>query len=223
MITSIVIYNKSFKNRAIIARQNGKDVDNVIWIEDKFRVRMKEGHWFIQFKKLREKTNSISGEFWTRFIKKKKTPTALEYTPEEWKGLDLSKLIQRGVFFYETNEGEFHPMSISGKEGKYGFNVMSQDNKRWLANEIKDINSLTRNKNKDMLLLGGIVLAILILGIVTIFSIVYMKETTQTAQITSQQACLDYYYALQNITSNPAPQSNQFMDSAKGFLSGGSQ
>ena len=216
-IMAIILNNKTYKNTTMIARQTGNSADDVVWIKDRFRVKNRDGFWIIQFKKLREKTSSVPGKFWTKFIAEKQTNKVLKFTDEEWKGRDISRLIRRGILFYETNEGEFHPMSIEYDSSGAKLHVISQDNRQFLINEIKDINSLTKNRFKEMLLLGAIILGIFVLAVIFILGIIYMKESAQESLSSSQQACIDYYRVVANITeaSNGQP---QFLEQATNIL-----
>ena len=216
-IMAIVLNNKTYKNTTMIARQTGNSPDDVVWIKDRFRVRNRDGFWIIQFKKLREKTSSVPGKFWTKFIAEKQTNKILKFTDEEWKTRDISRLIRRGILFYETNEGEFHPMTIEYDRDGAKLHVISQDNRQFLINEIKDINSLTKNRFKEMLLLGAIILGIFVLAVIFILGIIYMKESAQTSLGQSQQACIDYYRVVANITdaANGQP---QFLEQATNIL-----
>lgn len=220
IIFAIAMYRKSFRNACEIARQTGSSPDDVIWIRDRFRVKNKNGFWVIEFLGLKEKTGSIEGRFWTKFIQKKYTNKVLRYTEVEWKTRDLSKLVQRGIKFYETNEGEFHPMSINFDGEQAKLHVISQDSRQFLINEIKDINSLTKNRFKEMLLMAGAIVACFILAIIFIIGIIYMKESAQTSLASSQQACIDYYRVVQNITGivDQAGGNSQFIDKAVQFV-----
>lgn len=208
---------KSYKNLTMIARQTGSAIDDVMWISDKFRVRNKNGFWIIQFKNLKEKTSSVPGSFWTKMIAKKYQKKVLQFKEEDWKGKDISRLIRRGIMFYETNEGEFHPMTIEKKDDHVSLHVISQDNRQFLINEIKDINSLTKNRFKEMLLLGGIVLAIFVLAVIFIIGIIYLSEEAKAANVAGTQACIDYYHAIQNISTTDTG-SAPFLDRATNIL-----
>lgn len=208
---------KSYKNTTMIARQTGRSTDDVIWIKDRFRVKNINGFWVVQFKKLREKTSSVPGSFWTKFIGEKYQQKILKFSEDEWKTRDISRLIRRGIMFYETNEGEFHPMSIEYDGDTAKLHVISQDNRQFLINEIKDINNLTKNRFKEMLLLAGIILAIFVLCVIFILGIIYMKESAQGSLAASQQACIDYYQVVKNITETNTG-SPQFLDQATNIL-----
>jgi hypothetical protein len=121
--------------------------------------------------------------------------------------------------FYETSEGEFHPMVIKFDGEKAELHVITQDNRQFLINEVKDINSLTKNRFKEMLLLGGIILACFILAVIFVIGIIYLKESAQTSLASSQQACIEYYRVVQNISTaaNDAGGA-QFLDQLTGVL-----
>lgn len=220
IIMMIVLHRKSFRNRCEIARQTGSSNDDVIWIQDRFRVKNRSGFWVIEFLGLKEKTSSVEGRFWTKFIKKSQTNKILRYTEEQWKTRDLSRLIQRGIKFYETNEGEFHPMTIDFDGNRARLNVISQDSRQFLINEIKDVNSLTKNRFMEKVgLIAGIV-AVLIMGVMFILGMIWMKESAQDSLSQSQQACIEYYKVVQNITGavQQAGQSPGFIDDAINFV-----
>lgn len=202
--TGVLLHRKSFKNRAFIARQTGKDPSDVVWIEDRFRVRSDSGFWVISFLNMRERTSSVDGSFWTKFLQKKKSKKTLRYTKEEWHNQEISRQIQRGLFFYENSEGEFFPMRIEESAGKKVFSVVNQDNRQFLIQEIKDINSLTRSKKHDMMMLGGIIVACLVLALIFIFGIIYMSESARDTLVQSQTQCIEYWRQINNISQgNP--------------------
>lgn len=220
IIMAIMLYRASFRNHCSIARQTGSSDDDVIWIKDRFRVKNKNGFWLIQFLRLKDTTSSVPGKFWTKFIAPKKMKKVLAFSEEEWKSRDLSKLIQRGIMFYETNEGEFHPIALEFKTGQAKMHVISQDSRQFLINEIKDINSLTKNRFKELLITAMAILACFILAVIFIIGIIYMKESAQESLSMSQQACIDYYRVVQNITGavNDAGGNPTFMDDAVNFV-----
>lgn len=206
IIIAIMAYNASFRNVAWIARQTGKERSDVIWLSDKFRVINKDGFWEIQFRHLTERTSSVNGRFWTKFIAPKYVKKVVKFKENEWKGSDLSKKLQRGLFLYETTEGEFFPMEISFDGSSATFKPFGQDNRQFLINEIKDINDLTKNKKREMLILLAIIIGIIVLGVVVVMSIIYLKNSSvdQMAQLSS--VCSSYANALFNATTTTAQQ-----------------
>lgn len=191
--------SRSYKNTAHVARQTGQDPNDVIWYQDKFRVVNKEGAWIIEFKKIRERTRSVDGRWWTKFLKKSKHAKFLEFTPEEWQRHDMRAHVGRGLFFYETTEGEFYPMHITRLHNKrtgetrQGFSVLDQDNRQFVINEIKSINDLTRNRKKEVTLLIGIVVGIIALALIGVVAIWWLGHShdvnvAQTARICSYYA-----------------------------------
>jgi hypothetical protein len=202
VLGSYALWLSTFRNRAIIARQTGESVDSVIWVQDRFKVKSQKGEWIIVFKTLRMKTAGAPGRLWTSFSKDKEIPRELRLTPEEWKTNEMSKKIQRGLFLYESSEGELSPMGITLDEhGRRHFKVFTQDNKRWLINEIKDINDLTRNRTKDILLLVAGIVAIAALAVIFIFGIIYMNEQATKSLAINQGACTAYIDQIMNYTT----------------------
>lgn len=215
VVVGIIFYNKSFKNVARIARQTGKEPGDVIWINDRFRVKNTDGHWVIQFRHLREDTQSIDGKFWTKFVPSNKK---ISYTKDAWNTQQLSKHIQRGIYFYETTEGEFFPMDIiKTTEGGRAFRVLTQDNRSFLINQFKKISDLTRNKRLEMLTLGGIVAACLVLGIIFIFGMIYLNEASKRSEQSQAVDCANYARAVFNLTQTNDP---TFLDSVTQRVTG---
>jgi hypothetical protein len=202
MAVAFVVYKRSFKNVARIARQTGIESDNVIWIDDKFKVTQRNGQWVITFFRIKERTSSIPGSSWTKFLHPKGRNKVLELSDDEWRGRQLSKHIQRGIFFYETIEGQLSPMTIVRKDGETYFEVMTQDNISFLAEAVIEANSLTRNRNKELLVLGGIIAACLVLGIISIFGIIYMNESAKSTLGASQAQCIQLYREINNMTAS---------------------
>lgn len=215
MIFFFVMYKKSFRNTAMIARQTGKEVTDVIWIKDKFRVKSVDGAWVIQFWNLREKTQSIQGNLWQRFLKN--DSKTLKFTKERWDSSDLSKHIQRGVYFYETTEGEFFPMQIKMDDKNPSFNVLSQDNRMFLINEFKNINNLTRNRKMELVTLGGIIAACLVLCVIFIFGIIYLNEASKRSEAAQSVDCANYARAVFNLTQGTQA---TYLDTIRGTVAG---
>lgn len=213
-----ILYNKSFKNRALIARQTGKDTDDVIWIEDRFRIKNDNGFYVMQFKHLREKTPSLSGAFWSKFISKKEQNKIIRVTKEQWGLLDLSKKIQRGLFLYETTEGEFFPIGLRQDEKQPVFSAISQNNRQFIINQTQDINSLTRSKRREMTVLLAAIISCFVLAVIFIFGIIYLSETAKTSVQAQSQACADIVsqtFNPRNETTNP-----QFLNSITNRVGG---
>lgn len=193
----LIMYFKSFKNHVMIARQTGSDPTNVIWVSDRFKVVDKDGYYRIIFLKRRVRTSDADGKLYTLFFKKK--PQGISITKEEWLMKDMSKLVQRGLFMYETNEGQFFPITMEVNNGAK-FQVLDQDKRRWITEEIKDIHELTRNRTKDILLLTAAIVACVVLALTFIFGIIYLNEQATKTQGTVQGACMAYIDKIMNYT-----------------------
>jgi len=202
---AFALYNMTFKNKVDIARQTGKDVSDVIWVTDKFRVRNRDGYYVIEFKRLRNKTPSIPGSFWTKFVQSKYERRTIRMTKEHWDVTDMSRRIQRGLKLYETSEGEYFPMQITTQDGKPVLSVVTQDNRQFIIHETQDVNSLTRSKKREMTVLVMAIVAILVLCLVFIFGIIYMNETAKTTLATQVRECAQYSQILYNQTTGQGP------------------
>lgn len=217
IIIGLVLYNLSFKNRVMIARQTGKTIDNVIWVVDKFKVVNNKGYYVIKFRNRRVKSPEVEGKFYSLFSK---SAASIRMDKEQWDMQDMSKKIQRGLFMYETNEGQLFPMSLQVEDGNAKFLILGQDKRRWLTDEIKDINELTRNRTKDIMLLAAAIVACAVLAVIFIFGFIYLNEQGTKAIGANQVACTQYIDRLINYTQTVEERSG-FIQGAQNALVGG--
>lgn len=210
IVLVLVLRAKAYRNKAWIARQAGTDASDVVWVEDRYLVKNINGLWVIKFKRLREMTGSVDGKYTTKFVRS--TPKMLRYTAAEWKALDLSKKLQRGIFFYETTEGEFYPMSIN--DDKKTFSRIDTNTRMFLIKSTQDANSLTKNRRHEFMVLGGIIAGCIVLGLIFIFGTIYMHNQTIASIEASKAACYTASQAAVNGTTN------QFLGSVQGVLGG---
>lgn len=180
---------KAYKNTAHIARQTGNDPSDVIWFQDKFRVVNKEGSWRIEFQRLREHTRSIEGKWWNKFLRSGSGGTKIISVPKDrWEELDLRSHITRGLFLYETNEGEYYPMKIQRVQDEFMFSVLDQDNRQYVISETQAVNDLTRDRKKELALIWAIVVGIGVFGVISLaamwwISKMHDQNIMQTAQV----------------------------------------
>lgn len=206
---AFMVYWNSFKNKVHIARQTGEAIGDVVWIEDRFKVSSIEGRWTIIFRKIPEKTNSLEGKFWTKFIKKQKSWVL---DRDKWDKYQMSKLIQRGLYLYETSEGVFFPMQITRedaddgtKDGKISFKIIDQDNRMFLIEELKNNSELTKDRRREIIGIVAVAVAFIVLGIAFVFGFMYLSDTSQTAMQQQAAVCSEYFRTLANITQNQQP------------------
>lgn len=186
----LLMNRKTFKNTVYILRQTGKNVSDFVLFDDKCRVVNKDGAWTIEFKKLKEKTRSVDGSFWVRVLSKKMKNKALRFEKDEWDRLDMRSHLMRGLFLYETSEGEFYPIQVERTEDKtFKFRVLSQDNRQFIITEIQGINDLTRNHKKELTLLWGIVIGIIVMAVVFFAALWWMGKMHDQNIINTMQAC----------------------------------
>jgi len=167
-------WNKSFVHKMWIAKQSGKEVTDVIWIEDKFKVVDKGGEHIIILKRHHGKTPSFKGEFWAKVFKVKNT--VINIDSSEWT-VHLRKHLGRGMFVYQSTEGEFHPMSILEAKGDLGFKILPQDNRGFIIRSMSQTNELSLNSHKQMIIYLAIVGAFVILVIAFVLWLIYMTES----------------------------------------------
>lgn len=214
----ILVTARSFKNTVWIARQTGTNINDVMWFSDKFKVNNTMGAWMIQFKKMKEKTKSIDGKYWTKFLLPKSVPKLLKFTKEDWDKQDMRSHLARGLFLYETTEGEFYPMNIERKEGGgFLFNVLDQDNRQFLINEIQSVNDLTRNRKQEVTLLWGIIIGIAILALVFFIGMWWQGHEHDQNIAASAAVCQSYAYQVVNISSQHP---NAFLNGLTGIVGG---
>lgn len=195
---------KSFKNKVWVARQTGKAKEDVIWFEDKCRVVNKSGAWIIEFEKIKEKTRSIDGKFWTSLITPKYQQKALKFSKDEWDQLNMRTNLMRGLFLYETTEGEFYPMAVEHKDGRFAFQILDQDNRQFMIEEIKDVNDLTRNHKTEITLLWGIIIGIVVLALVFFGGMWWQGHEHAANLAATAQVCASYTREMINISASNA-------------------
>lgn len=216
-IVAYVINKKSYRNTVWIARQTGEEINDVIWIPDKFKVRNINGTWEIKFYHMKEKTPSIDGKLWTKFLPN--DGKILRLTKDQFDTLDLRRHLKRGLFLYETTEGEFYPLTIRNDGKNVLFSIVNQDNRNFIMRETQDINNLTRNKKQEKLLLWAIIIGILGMVIVSgLIGYFQNKQHEENVQATVT-LCGQYTTAIIEALTNPNSTKPQFANSIKPIIS----
>lgn len=169
-----VWWNKSFIHRVWIAKQSGQEVTDVIWVEDKFKVVNKNGEHTIIFKRHHGGAPSFSGDFWAKVLKNQ--TIKINSDDEKWKRY-LKKQLGRGMFLYQSTEGEFNPMSIIQTPGGTAFKVLPQDNRGFIVRGMSEVNELSLNSRRQMIIYLAIVGAFVILVIAFVLWLIYMTES----------------------------------------------
>jgi flagellar basal body-associated protein FliL len=205
VIGGFLFNKKSYRNDVWIARQTGANLDDVIWIKDKFKVLYVDGNWILKFYNMKERTPSVNGSYWTKFMSPKFNNRLMQIPKEEWHTLDMRGKLKRGLFLYETTEGEFYPMGINTKDqlGKdIKLTIFNQDNRSFVASETQDVNSLTRNKNKDKLVLIAIIIGIVAMVIIGGMIIYFQNKNHESSIQATAQLCGQYTVNIINALTN---------------------
>lgn len=161
----------SFTHKVWIAKQSGRDESDVIWVEDKCKVKDEKGQHVITFRGHKGASPSFPGEFWTKVFKLK----AAKVTDEDWPF--VRKNIGRGLYLYQTTEGEFHPMRIVSEGTRKGFKVLSQDNRGFVIRSLSDNNELTLSGRRQMFIYLAVAGVFIVLVVAFIMWLVYITET----------------------------------------------
>ena len=206
-----LMYKSGFKNTAWIARQTGPSPDDVVWIPDKFRVRNDNNMWIIEFLHMRERSPSFEGKFWSKFLAPAVQKKLLKYTKEQFDVLELRKHIRRGIFFYESAEGEFFPMQVGAFVDENGnkvkeFKVLTQDIRQFVIQETQRIVMKTTNPNKWNTSIIAVVIVFGILAISFFGAMYWMNENNKASLQANAQVCSSYteglIRALNNASNN---------------------
>lgn len=215
-----LVNKNSYRHTVWIARQTGKNFDDVIWIPDKFKLRNVNGSWEVKFYTIREKTPSIDGRFWTKTLNPAYVRKIVKFDKLYWDNHDMSRQLKRGLMLYETTEGEFYPMGITKDNSSKTINLttFNQDNRMFVANETQSANSLTRNKNQDKLMLWGIIIGIV--GIIIVSGVIgYFQNKNHEENIAATaQICGQYTVNIINALTNPNSTKPQFISDIKPIL-----
>lgn len=174
MIIWFIFWTTSFRYPVTIHRQVGETFGNTVEFDDKFKVREKDGHHVIIFKRQMGGSQSFPGEFWTKVFKNK----SQKFTDDQWHSMLRSGKISRKLHLYQTTEGEFHPIGIGvDKEGKPTFKVLPQDNRAYLVNRFKKNNEMTMDSRKQLIVYLAITGGFLMLVVAFVLWLVYMTES----------------------------------------------
>lgn len=165
----------SFNLKVQIFKQVGKDSNDVIRVQDRFKVRQKNGVYTIIFRNQLSNTPSPPYMYWTKYLGKSK-----EYTEEQWKTLDLSRQIKRGLMLYQGTEGDYRPIEfVKDATGVEKAKILSQDNRRWVMSKLREEAEFTLSKKQQLIIYGGIIIAFIILAVVFVMFLIYLSENAQ--------------------------------------------
>lgn len=215
VIVGFLLNKSSYRNTVWIARQTGKDVNDVIWIQDRFKVQFVDGQWNIRFYKMKEASQSVNGKFWTKILKKNSnTDKKLGFSKEVWDSLDMRHHLKRGLFLYETTEGEFYPLPIRFLDDKPIFTPFDQDNRTFIAQETQNINALTRNKSSEKLMMWIIIVGIIGLVVVGGLMTYFQNKSHEENIVATANLCGQYTVNIVNALTNSSTKP-QFINDIK--------
>lgn len=202
IIAAVVLRGRMYKNRVWIARQTGSDPTDVIWVEDRFYAKNINGLWVLKFKNIKDEAPSFDGSVHTKALRKS-PPKILRLTRDQWAALDMSRKLQRGLFLYETTEGEYFPLKIGVNiDGQHTLQRIDANTRMFLIKSTQNKNDLTRNRRREFLVLGGIIAGCIVLGVIFVIGIIYIHNESILGIESAKSACYSATQAAVNGTSN---------------------
>ena len=165
-------WNKSFIHTVFIAKQSGRDVSDVLWVRDQFKIIERNGVHVIAFKRHKGKSPSFSGDFWCKVFKN----NGISIDDDVWKKISMPKMIGRGLFLYQNTEGEFHPITLSIGSHHPEFKVLTQDNRAFIVQGLRETQALTLTAKKQVIAIVAVVIAILVLAVLFFLFLMYLTE-----------------------------------------------
>lgn len=170
MILAIWGTKSSYKYPCIVAIPTGDSPDDVIYQQDKFKIKTVGGHLEIKLFKNKGKSYSPDYKFWGKWFKPGK---AIPQKSEEgWAKIDdpdIRKHLIRGAMFYKVSEDEYHVMKIN-KVGD--LNVLDQDSREIIIDDIEKQNEITTSFRDKLIQMGVWLGSLLLIGILAIVIIV---------------------------------------------------
>lgn len=179
----VFISRSSYKHPAVIAVQTGPEVNDVVLLKDRARVRETEdGYYILTFKTLKnDRMPSPPFKFWQKFIR-----GGAGYTPEvtdadgpaskhsrnKFTEKQIKKLLSRGILLYKTSEGELKPATWTS-EGL--LTVLDQDNRAFLISEAERRAKVNRTKWDRWVPVVTTLGIVLIMGLIFAFYLVYLN------------------------------------------------
>lgn len=182
VIAAMLFWYLSYNRTAWIAKQTGKEANDVVWVRDKFKVRMINGVYTLIFRNQVERAPSFSGHLWAKIYHKQ-----IKYTPERWATLDMSKKIQRGLFLYQDEEGHYIPLTIRVDGKNRELFGLPQNMRMFTAQSIAENQKLTLNARQLFKMNLAAIIGVVILGLAFLFFVIYTTKVQAETAISCTQ------------------------------------
>lgn len=192
----IMLRETSYKHRALVAVQTGEDYNDVVMVDDRFRIRRTpDGYYVAEFQKLKHNTApSPRYGLWQKFLGKAEAlaevdPDAVDER-NKWTEEQLKKYMMRGVIFYKTTEGEIKPCTFSA-EGK--LTIVDQDQIAFRVAEAKRTEELTKRKSDRWIKFGIFAVTLIVSGLMVFAAFyfstdLYARAAGEAARVAAQAA-----------------------------------
>lgn len=190
---TIAVHRTSFKHPCMIAIPDSDNPSSVTWVPDRFKVRERDGHLEVLFRKYRSKLYAPPNRFMTRWLKENQ-----ELPPRnDWYKLnhtDARKAILRGAHFYQVNEEEYKVMGI---DASGDFTVVDHDSRQLVRDGIRNRAKLLTSFKERALQVALFLGAMLIIGLVAIGIWVLTLKAANEQALTILQAAQNAANAIQ--------------------------
>lgn len=171
------IHKASYKFPCQVAIPTGEAPNDVVWKDDKFKIKTKKGHTEVLFYRNKGKVYAPEYKFWSKWLKKgknidAKTKQKEEENSEGWAKIndgDLRKHLLRGAHFYKVSDLEYRVVQL---DASGNFKVLDHDSVELALDDIERQNEITTSFKDKLIQMGMWLGSLLIIGLLAIMIIV---------------------------------------------------
>lgn len=193
VMLAVAIHRTSYKHPCMIAIPDSNNRSSVTWVPDKFKIRERNDHLEVRFRKHHGKLYAPPNQFMSRWLK---TGTELP-ARDDWYKLNHTNArdhILRGAHFYQINDDEYKIMLV---DASGDFTVVDHDSRQLVRDGIRDRQKLLTSFKERALQVAFFLGAMLIIGLVAIGIWVLTLKAAQEQAITILNAAQNAANALQ--------------------------
>lgn len=181
--TTFILYKASFRYKCQVAIPVGDSPNDVIWVEDKFKIKQNKGHQQVRFLRNRGKVYAPEYKFWSKWLRKNKSVESK--TTDPWAVIDdsdIRKHVLRGAHFYKVSDLEYKVVKLTEKGD---FKVLDHDSVELVIDDIERQNEITTSFKDKLIQMGMWLGSLLIISLLAIFVLVLSTKFAgeQSAQI----------------------------------------
>lgn len=163
------LHKASYKFPCQVAIPTGEAPNDVVWKDDKFKIKTKKGHTEILFYRNKGKVYAPEYKFWSKWLKKGKD---IDVSEEGWAKVndgDFRKHLLRGAHFYKVSDLEYRVVQL---DATGNFKVLDHDSVELALDDIERQNEITTSFKDKLIQMGLWLGSLLIIGLLAIMIIV---------------------------------------------------